>query len=330
MQMEFNNYHEINDFRLKGIALSSQSNEDLNEFHDLIYHHVLSMSVNQIKLRYGQAPSPFTFFVMGSAGRMEQSIWSDQDHGVIYQMKNEESKEYFIRLGEEISKGLMLAGYTKCPGGVMASNPMWSKSADDWRLQINHWACDSSWEAIRYLLIFADARPFHGDPLLLSNLKKELFTIIDKKHLIIKLLHNTMHLKKGVGILGQLLVETHGTFSGSINLKNTAFFPYVNAVRLLALSEWIPETSTLARIQLIPENIISFEDKASYSRNFSNLLNFRLKHGIHSDYASGHYVNGAQLTKLEKKELKDILKAGERLFIKARKLIEKGVKYGNE
>ena len=148
------------------------------------------------------------------------------------------------------------------------------------------WASDSSWEAIRYLLIFADARSFYGDPLLLSNVKEELFTVIDKEHLIVKMLHNTMHLKKGVGILGQLLVETHGTFSGSINLKNTAFFPYVNAVRLLALSEKNPETSTLTRIQLLSKNIISLEDKAFYSRNFSNLLDFRLEHGNHSDYVS--------------------------------------------
>lgn len=323
--MQFNSYSEINDFRLKGIVLASRSNENLNIFHDLIYEHVISISLDRIKQRYGDIPSPFTFFVMGSAGRMEQSIWSDQDHGMVYEIDNEASREYFIRLGEEISKGLELAGYTKCSGGVMASNPMWSKSADDWKWQINNWASDSSWEAIRYLLIFADARSFRGDPLLLSNLKKELFSAIQKERLIIRMLHNTMHLKKGVGVLGQLLVETHGNFSGSINLKDTAFFPYVNAVRLLALNEYITDTSTLSRIQRIPEKIMRVESKDFYIRNFYKLLDYRLQYGNHSDYVSGHYVKGDRLLKKEKKELKEVLKAGEQLYVEVRKLVEREV-----
>jgi len=64
--------------------------------------------------------------------------------------------------------------------------------------------------------------------------------------------------------------------------------------------------------------------------NFSRLLDFRLHHGNHYNYETGHYVNGEKLTKSEKKELKEILKAGELLSFKVRGLIEKENHNGNE
>jgi len=328
--MEFSSYEQINDFRLQGIVLASRNNDDLNTFHDQIYEHVISLALRRVKMSYGDPPSPFTFFVLGSAGRFEQSIWSDQDHGIVFENNNDASKKYFINLGQEISVGLELAGYSKCSGGVMAGNPMWCKPMTEWKIQIQKWAVDSSWESIRYLLIFADARPLYGAASLVSNLKKEYFSSIKEEQLIKRMLQNTMHFKKGVGVLGQLLVETHGTFSGSINLKDTAFFPYVNAARLLALNEKITETSTLSRFNLISQNALPSDESKFFAYNFSRLLDFRLHHANHYNYETGHYVNGEKLTKSERKELKGILKAGEILYFKVRGQIEKENHNGNE
>lgn len=328
--MEFTSYDQINDFRLQGISLASQNNYDLNEFHDQVYELVISLALTRMNMSFGDPPSPFTFFVMGSAGRFEQSIWSDQDHGIVFETNNDESKKYFIHLGQEISNGLELAGYSKCSGGVMAGNPLWCKSMTEWKAQIHMWAADSSWESIRYLLIFADARPLYGAASLVSSLKKGYFSSIDKEHLIKRMLQNTMHFKKGVGVLGQLLVETHGTFSGSINLKDTAFFPFANAARLLALSEKITETSTLSRLSLISQNALPSDKSKFFAKNFSRLLEFRLHHGNHYTYETGHYVNGEKLTKSERKELKEILKAGELLYFKVKGHIEKENHNGNE
>ncbi|MEH7885217.1 DUF294 nucleotidyltransferase-like domain-containing protein [Bacillus sp. JJ1609] len=321
--MEFTSYDQINDFRLQGIALASRNNDDLNEFHDQIYELVISLALRRMNMSYGDPPSIFTFFVMGSAGRFEQSIWSDQDHGIVFEANNDESKKYFINLGQEISDGLELAGYSKCSGGVMAGNSLWCKPMTEWKTQIHKWAADSSWESIRYLLIFADARPLYGAASLLSSLKKGYFSSIEEEHLIKRMLQNTMHFKKGVGVLGQLLVETHGTFSGSINLKDTAFFPYVNAARLLALNEKITESSTLSRFNLISQYALPSDESKFFANNFSRLLDFRLHHGNHYNYETGHYVNGEKLTKSERKELKEILKTGELLYFKVRGLIEK-------
>ena len=244
--MNFNDYTTINAIRANGLSDASFSNEQLNHFHDLIYEQVIAAALSKLSKKYGDPPSPFSFFVMGSSGRMEQSIWSDQDHGLVYTSNSDEAHEYFLELGKEISEGLELAGYKKCSGSVMASNPLWCKSMKDWEEQLSHWVGESTWESIRHLLIFADARSIQGDPGLVSILKEKAFDKVKKEQLLLRMLENTMHLKKGVGVLGQLLVESHGPFSGSINLKESAFFPFVNAARLLSFYDGIRETPTPA------------------------------------------------------------------------------------
>lgn len=328
--MEWNNYEQINDFRIKGIALAARNNEHLNEFHDMIYGQILSLAFERTIKMYGPPPSPFTFFVMGSAGRHEQSFWSDQDHGLVFEHDNSESRTYFRLLGSEISNGLDVGGYPKCPGGVMAENTLWCKSLSDWKKQLLSWSVESTWESIRHLLIFADARCLYGRASLLSTLKDEFFFHVETLNLINRLLKNTMHIKKGIGVFGQLLVETHGLYSGSINLKDTAFFPYVNSARLLAIKERIVETSTLARFNSISGETLTAEESEYYKWKFSRLLDFRLHHGNHLNYDTGHYVSADKLTRADRKELKEILKAGEQLYAKVWSQIVKEKYHGHE
>jgi CBS domain-containing protein len=309
--------------RFKRLSDASLSNEQLNHFHDLLYDQVLTAALSKVSKEYGNPPSPFSFFVMGSAGRMEQSIWSDQDHGLVFTLKTDEAQKYFLQLGEEISEGLELAGYKKCSGSVMANNPLWCKSMKDWETQLEHWVAESTWESIRYLLIFADARSIHGDPWLLSRLKEKAFDEVKRERLLSRMLQNTMYMKKGVGVLGQLLVDTHGVYTGSINLKETAFLPFVNAARLLSFFEGIKETPTLSRICRVSEVMLPVQDKSLYSENFCALLDYRLKYGNNMDYGSGHYVNTSKLTKDEKKALKEILKVGEQFYEHVRKILER-------
>ena len=320
--MNLSDEPNINGIRDKWLSDASLSNEQLNHFHDLVYDQVLTAALSKVSKEYGIPPSPFCFFVMGSAGRREQSIWSDQDHGLVFTRKTDEAQEYFLKLGEEISEGLEIAGYKKCSGSVMASNPLWCKSMKDWETQLGIWVGESTWESIRYLLIFADARTIYGDHSLLNILKEKAFAEVKSKQLLLRMLHNTMYLKKGVGVLGQLLVETHGANTGSINLKETAFLPFVNAARLLSFCEGIKETATLSRISHISDSLMPNHDKSLYSTNFYALLDYRLKHGSHRDYG-GHYVNINNLTKDEKKALKQILKVGEQFYEHVRKLLER-------
>lgn len=316
-------YLEIRRFRDDQIIWVSRNHLQLNQLHDEIMNSVIHVSVKKIEESLGPLPCPFTFFMMGSAGRFEQSVWSDQDHGIIYQLQDSVIHHYFLELGKEISKGLQLAGYDYCDGGVMASNPIWCKSQSEWRQQLINWAMESTWESIRQLLIFIDGRSLFGMASLLESLKLVVYQTIHKENLLIKVLNNTLHLKKGLGILGQILVETHGPHSGSLNLKEKALFPYVNAIRLLAIKGNIFETSTLSRLEKLPEFELPSIMKELYKQQFMKLLNFRLLLSKPDNYENSHYLPVASLSSEQKGEVKEILKNGAVLYRYVRKLIEK-------
>ncbi len=323
-------YSEIQRFREFHIKNVSLNHFNLNELHDEITKLVLANAIKQVSIQYGPLPSSFTFFVMGSAGRFEQSIWSDQDHGIIYQDQSDEVQAYFLVLGKEIAKGLYHAGYPYCDGGVMAGNPQWCKSLSEWKQQLSRWMRESTWESIRYLLIFFDARSIYGEDSYVDELKKYVYQTANQKKLINKALSNTLHQKKGINVLGQLLTETHGPHSGSINIKEAGFFPYVNTIRLLAIKENKLETSTLARIENLSDKWFAAAGKAIVKEQFLKLVNYRLSHCLQTDYDSGHYLPINHLSKEETKEVREIIKHGATLFSYVRKLLEKEDSDGNE
>ncbi|NRD77972.1 hypothetical protein HPT25_11310 [Bacillus sp. BRMEA1] len=301
----------------------------LNKFHDEIMKLTIKKALEIITNQLGPLPCSFCFFVMGSAGRMEQSLWSDQDHGIVYREKNDEVKNYFWQLGKEISRGLFDAGYQYCDGGVMASNLLWCKSLEEWQIQISNWLDESNWESIRYLMIFMDARPLFGEELYVQMLKEQIYYIQNKSVQMTKFLNNSLYMKKGINVLGKLLTETHGPYTGSLNIKEIGLFPYVNAARLLALKENHQEPSTVARIGGASEAILPSRLKDLYQHQFIQLLNYRLSYAQHSNYHTGHYLPINKLTKEEMKEFKDIIRNGTALFNTVRKLIEKEDSYGN-
>lgn len=316
--MHLGTFREIKNYRDAHIGKVSLNPAKLNHLHDQIMKMVVHTSIKQITDKYGPPPSPFSFFVMGSAGRYEQAVWSDQDHGIIYHIPSENNKNYFLLLGKEISSGLHEVGYPYCDGGVMASHSLWCKSFPEWQRQLGDWMQEASWESIRHLLIFIDGRALYGNKKLVEMLKTTVYHSIEKKHLLPRIVHNTMHVKKGISVFGQLLVETHGQYTGSLNIKDIAFFPYVNAVRLLAIKEKLKETSTLARLSKL-----QIENRELYKHLFLKLLHDRLTFGNHSDYLSGHYVSISSLTKEQRNEIKNIIKNATSLFYSICKLVRK-------
>jgi CBS domain-containing protein len=323
-------YEEIRSYRDQQITAVISDPFKLNLLHDEVITQVIRLSVGRIQVRNGPPPCPFSFFVMGSAGRFEQSIWSDQDHGIIYEQQSDEIKDYFLELGKEISHGLQTAGYDYCDGAVMSSNPLWCKSRSEWQQQLSKWILDSTWESIRQLLIFVDGRSMYGEKVYIEELKLLVYQSIHNGSHLRRILTNTLHLKKGMGVLGQILVETHGPHAGLLNLKEKALLPYVNAARLLAIKENITETSTLLRLDSIPESLLTTSAKELYKHQFLKLLNYRLSYCDNKDYEAGHYLRIDTLSRIQRNDIKEILKNGLALYRFVKNLVEKVEGHGDE
>jgi len=318
---QLDSYEAIRAFRDDAMQDVVNSHVKLNEFHELLMLRVTKIALEKTKSEWGEPPTHFAFFLMGSAARREQSVWSDQDHGIIYEQASEEAKEYFLKLGQELTVGFEIVGYTLCDGKVMASNPFWCKSSKEWEEQLKQWMEKSSWTTLRHLITFFDSRVLVGDEQLLEYLKTIIFhEIATSPVLLQRLMDNVGRVKKVIGVFGQLLVETKGIHTGKIHLKNYAFFPYVNSIRLLAMKGNISEPSTLSRLQKLPKQI-----RLNYESDFQKLLDYRVRmQANQKNYEDVHYLDVQALSSKEKKELKSIIKNGYKLHQETKKWIEKG------
>lgn len=325
MTKEFQSYQAIKDWKNQHISQNQSNTYTLNTFHDCVMKEVFKLAFKSLDT--DSPPCSFAWFITGSGGRFEQGLISDQDHGIVYKNNDVIANEYFKALGEEISIGLNIVGYPYCEGNVMSSNPKWCKPLELWQEQLLHWMDEGSFQTIRNLQIFFDARLLIGDDYLLNTLKRLIFQY-QKEHpkLTQRLMENVSHVKNAVGPLGQIIVEEKGIHAGAVDLKYAAFLPYVNAIRLLAIKEGISETSTLKRLdQLMNINSQYYDVLSSCKNNFLRLLELRISLLNTSDsYDDIHYLKINKLTRQEKKELKQILKDGKKLHQYVNVTIEKG------
>ncbi|ENH96312.1 hypothetical protein J416_11462 [Gracilibacillus halophilus YIM-C55.5] len=313
-------YDEVRRWRNQYIQ-EQQTHEQLNTFHDQLMKQVFVIARKKIEEEQGPPPAPFAFFLMGSAGRCEQSIWSDQDHGIIFD-GHEQSKSYFLTLGEEMVYGLEKVGYERCDGKVMASESMWTQSLMSWKKQVVNWLEESSWQSLRHFSTLFDSRVLIGERELLSQVKQKTFAYLDSNpHLYLRCVDNVGFIRKGIGIFGQLLPEQSGTMAGKLNVKTTTVFPYVNAMRLLAILRHEEMPATKDRIKFLTTHYPFLQ---GYLSIFERLLAFRYRHTKQAaDYDHVHHISLKQLSKRDKQELKQFMKDGVHMFEMAKKMVEK-------
>lgn len=302
------------------------SNEELNDIHDEVMLRTFEQIFQEYTTEFGQPPCTFVWFVTGSAGRKEQGILSDQDHGFIYAEESLKYQTYFLNLGQFLSDGLNEVGYPYCDGKVMSNNPLWCKSYHEWQNQLESWMLKESWESIRYLQIFYDSRKMYGNVDLVLELRQKIHDYKnDHPNLLKRFMVNVMRIKKGVGIFGQFFVERTGTYKGSVHLKHTMYLPYVNSIRLLAIKEGIQATSTLERIKQLKKIPIYEAFLQPYEEYFTKILEYRITlFREATTYEDVHYLNIRSLTKEERHEIKNLMRNGIKLYQRVKRIIEKG------
>ena len=234
----------------------------------------------------GPPPSTFAFIAMGSQGRQEQTLVTDQDNGIIYTLQEDadlsQINAYFLRLGEIVCDGLNRAGYAFCRGGVMAKNPRWCRSLPDWIAGFEAWVSKSEAQEIIDLSIFFDLRTVYGDGDLTLELRRAIYTTLtDAPAFFHHFAQNTLAFKPPFRLPGNIYLGGGATeHAGEINLKD-AMMPMVSFARLYALRHKINQTHTLERIEALSErNLILPSSRDEISAAYDFLMQLRLQNQI--------------------------------------------------
>ena len=261
-----------------------------------VTERLIEMAVEE----FGPPPASFAFIGMGSQGRQEQTLLTDQDNGIIYRLSAEndpqEVQDYFLRLGSRVCDGLHLSGYPYCRGQVMAGNPAWCRSLEDWMSGFESWVVKSEPQEIINLSIFFDFRTIYGDKELTRELRRHVYAVLQEKPGIFYFFaQNALLFKPPMRLLGGLYVGEHG---GEINLKD-AMLPMVSFARLYALHHQVNQVHTLERLETLAERnhiLPSTRDEITSAYNF--LMQLRLQAQLEAIQAGQPPHNNIQPARL--------------------------------
>ncbi|WP_058303515.1 DUF294 nucleotidyltransferase-like domain-containing protein [Gorillibacterium timonense] len=304
-------------------SFPQEYNDTVNGLQDKIMQKAISIAERSlIEEGHGPPPVPYAFILFGSGGRREQTLWSDQDNGLIYADPTPDmahrTKDYFMKLGDRIVSSLADTGYPPCEGGVTCNHSRWNKPAAAWIEMLQGWELDGSWEAVRYLLIVADLRHLYGEKELAKRILAEFAAYPQHSPTAMKrMLENTLRRKPALGVFGQLITERYGENAGHFDVKYGLYIPFASGIRLLAIHEGVWATSTSRRLEgLRQKGSLSPELLLEWQRNFSSALYFRTiatQEPEPGKEASTPMLDIGELDELRKLELKRALRSVRKL-----------------
>ncbi|MCF6182951.1 DUF294 nucleotidyltransferase-like domain-containing protein [Lutibacter sp.] len=279
----------------------------ISEINDALTVKAIAFSLTEMK---SDPPVKFSWLALGSQGRHEQLLITDQDNALVFENVNEEdyskTKAYFLKLAKKINDKLHFIGYEYCPADMMAKNPKWCLSLDEWENQFNTWITKPTEKAVMMCTIFFDYTLVYGDTNLVQKISESIFKSITNYEIFLNFLgRNAMENPPPLGFFRQFLVEQNGENKDQFDLKSRALMPLIDAARLLTLSHHIKDVNnTIARFQKLIE--VEPQNKNVYLScidSFKILLRYRTTQGIkHND--NGRYLDLNNLNKSEKLKLK--------------------------
>lgn len=234
-------------------------------------HRKLQAKLWQI-LDKNQAFSDTTFIVMGSEGRSEQVVRTDQDNALIH--ADHLDSEALLEFCQNYSAKLIELGFPPCPGGIMVSNPKWCLSETAFESQVIQWFENPSLESFMNLAILFDAQVVHGDLERLTKIKGVLQKQVQKRQMFLaQFARSVLQFDTPISLFGRLITQKDE--GHSIDLKKGGIFPIVHGVRCLAMEKEIEKTNTHWRIrELINQHVFdeAFGVELGETLNFLNTL----------------------------------------------------------
>ncbi len=293
----------------------------ITTFTDAVLKKIIGMAIEAS----GPPPVPFAFIILGSEGRKEQTLKTDQDNAIIFQdidlgsrFSMAEAADYFIRLGEKVCAWLDQAGYAYCTGQVMAQNPKWCQPLSVWKSYFAHWIHTAEPEDLLRASIFFDFRLAYGQCELVDNLRTHLSNAIGNWTGFLRhMTANAVYYKPPIGFFGNFVVETKGPHRNCLDIKK-AITQVVDFARIYALKHHIDETNTQERLyRLCLKEVLTREAYKEIDQAFDFMMQIRFAQQIRAvideNSKPDNYIDPKKLSTIEQKMLKEIFKKIEKL-----------------
>ena len=279
-----------------------------SSFSDAMIRRIIEL----ILIDIGPPPVNFSFICMGSEGRQEETLLTDQDNAIIYddvpKEKESDVNTYFTKLGERVCDSLNFIGYSFCKGKIMANNPQWCKPYTTWKKYFTDWIATPESQQLLDATIFFDFRNIYGDESFAENLKATITNSIKEHPLFLyHLAYNTFNTKPQHISTGNILIDKHVDI---VDLKH-AVIPIIMFARTYSLQNNLWCSNTIDRLTALKDKSIISDNTAEeilFVYNYLMKLRFRNQADLLlSNSPISNVLNTKNLIDIELYMLKKIL-----------------------
>ncbi|WP_448587403.1 putative nucleotidyltransferase substrate binding domain-containing protein [Thermocrinis sp.] len=282
----------------------------VSELNDRFMKRAVFLTIKNL----GEEPLvPFSLLVLGSEGRQEQSLKTDQDNALIFKdlpIIDFDPREYFKKFSQEYIKVLLKIGFPPCPGNVMVSNQDWRDSDKEWESRVSSWIDTPKPENVLSSAIFFDFRSVFGDKTIADSLQEFVEKKLRGKSLFMSyFVGEGLKFRPPLTFLKGFVVERTGEHRGELDVKKGGIFPITHGVRCLSLAYGVRERNTYDRIRILTEKGIierNFGKDLLEAYRFLNMLRLRAQaEKIIEAKEPDNYLDPGRLSKQERGMLKE-------------------------
>jgi CBS domain-containing protein len=215
----------------------------ISALNDALSRQVIALAAAQQRL-----PHAWCWLALGSEGRMEQTFVTDQDNALIFAAADPgAARAAYLAFAGEVNRNLAACGFPLCNGDIMARNPRWCLTPQEWRGVFDGWVRNTSPQALLDASIFFDFRPLVGEVRLAGELRDAVLAQTKANRAFCRAMaESALQTRPPLGLLSDFTAE-------DIDLKLLGARPFVDAARVLALGAGSAETGTAARLQAAGE-----------------------------------------------------------------------------
>ena len=261
----------------------------------------------------------FCWIALGSEGRMEQTISTDQDNGIIFTAADAQQADAvrtrLLPLAGQINQLLARLGFPLCQGGIMAGNPQWCLSLAEWQARFGDWMRNPSPEALLNAAIFFDFRPMHGNTALAASLREWLSGEARARPAFLHMLAaNALTTVAPLGYFGDI------ADTGTVDLKTQGVRPFIDAARVLALAHAIVPSHTAQRLRLASAQYGAAAEAEAMVEAFHFIQLMRLTRQFKAieDGGPPNAIELASLNELDRRILREAFRQGRKLQTRLR------------
>jgi CBS domain-containing protein len=255
---------------------AEQLTEVVSALNDSLVRRLIDMIAAQRAL-----PGGWCWIALGSEGRMEQTLATDQDNALILEPATPEAeRKRFLEFADEVNRGLDACGFPLCKGDIMARNPKWCLPLEGWRATFDGWIRNPDPRALLNAAIFFDLRALAGEAQLAGQLRDGLLAQASGHPAFLRAMaSNALEVRPPIGLLRDFVTDDSPQFPNTLDLKKLGVRPYVDAARVWALAHRLAGTGTAERLRgAAKAGAMPEQEAADACAAFHFIQTLRLRH----------------------------------------------------